>query len=517
MAYLVAHNFVKKKRKGQMKNKANNMKMLIMMLGMFCAVLLCPKMVVFAGSINGNEARVIAAASGTFTYEGRTYRAQSSYINTLNVYLSRDGVDLTAAQADEAISRMYASVASGVSGGYLYEVNNTTEENTEDTSDTEENTTEENTSESSEEVTTEENTSDNTEESSEETDTIDFLDTVENSTEDIWQALDNPTEARTTLNQRPEEEEASVLVELSEDDVVVSTSNDKRVIISKKKEIIPSKIILGIQIVSLVVFAITLVCIVILLIKKCMVFRVKNRKRQKHGHSKRRVIRHRTRAVMTATTAVSIMGIFLLGGLKAGFFNTDIIMQNMQSSGYFRYAYSEYLAGVVADVESGELNATEIDDLQSYEDYLFTIKQNTRKILQGEKEAPIPDSNVAPYVRNLEESYQKLVEISGVALLISGILGMIFMFFMDQQRERGMKHMAASFLIAGFVMMIGVLILLFVKPYTYMYIEPDYLYLFLVACIKEFTSVMTAVTAFMVVVGMILFGLFVTIKNKRND
>lgn len=486
---------------------------------MICAGVFCPKQVVFAGGINGNEARVIAAASGTFTYEGRTYRARSNYINALNVYLCRDSVDLAAEQADEAIGRMYGSVASGVEGGYLYEVGSSTEDGTTEEGSTEDGTTEDGSTEdgTTEDTSTEDGT---TEEDSTENGTVtegDLISVLEDSTGDIWQALDNPTEARATLQQRPEEASASVLVELDEDDVVVSTKNDKKVIISKKKSIIPSKVILCIQLGSIGILVITLGCVVILFVKQCMVFRVKNRKRQKHGHSKRKVIRHRTRAVLTVTTAISILGVFLLGGLKAGLFHKDAIMRNMQSSGYFRYAYSEYLADMVEDVDSGEVNVSQMEKIQTYDDYLFTIKQNTLKILHGEKEAPIPDSNVAPYVKNLEDSYMKVVKTAGVALLLSAILGMVFMYFMDQQRERGMKHMAASFLIAGAILMIAVLVLLFVKPYTYMYIEPDYLYLFLVACIKQFTSVMTAITAFVVVLGMIQFGLFVTIKNRRNE
>lgn len=501
-----------------MKNRKNFIKMIVIMVYVIGVVMFSPKMVAFAGGINGNEARVIAAASGTFTYEGRTYRAQSSYINSLNVYLSGDNVDLNAEQASEVIRRMYASVASGVEGGYLYEVGSGTGDSTEDRT-TEDGSTEDGTTQdSTEDGSTEQGSTEDGEngEPSPAEQAGDLLSSLDE-TEDIWQTLDNPTEARTTLKQRPEEESASVLVELDQDDVVISTKDDKKVIISKKKTIIPSKVILGIQIGAVVILVITLVCIVILLMKKCMVFRVKNRKRQKHGHSKRRVIRHRTRAVLTVTTGISVLGVFLLGGLKAGLFNKDAIMKNMQSSGYFRYAYSEYLSDVVEDVETGEVDATKMEKLQTYEDYLFSIKQNTLKILEGEKEAPIPDSNVAPYVKNLEDSYMKIVTVAGVALLLSAVLGMVFMYFMDQQRERGMKHMAASFLIAGFLLMIGVLVLLFAKPYTYMYIEPDYLYLFLVACIKQFTSVMTAVTAFVVVLGMIQFGLFVTIKNRRNE
>lgn len=73
----------------------------------------------FAGDINSHEAKVIAAANGTFEYDGVTYRAKSSYKAQLAAKLSEDGVDLTAEQSENAIAMMYANVAAGVEDGYL--------------------------------------------------------------------------------------------------------------------------------------------------------------------------------------------------------------------------------------------------------------------------------------------------------------------------------------------------------------------------------------------------------------
>lgn len=93
-----------------------------MMYILLYVCILSPKLVVQAGEINNDEAGVIAAASGTFTYDGKTYRADPAYIESLKDYLASDDVDLTAGQASSAISQMYASVAQGVEQGYLYEV-----------------------------------------------------------------------------------------------------------------------------------------------------------------------------------------------------------------------------------------------------------------------------------------------------------------------------------------------------------------------------------------------------------
>ena len=100
-----------------------------MVFVLFC--MFAPVITAHAGSINANEQSVISAASGTFTYNGKTYRAYDEYIAALRDYLSEDDVDLSAEQASSAISQMYASVQEGIDSGYIYEVGGDTQTDTE--------------------------------------------------------------------------------------------------------------------------------------------------------------------------------------------------------------------------------------------------------------------------------------------------------------------------------------------------------------------------------------------------
>lgn len=104
--------------------KRKNYKMIIMVITVL-VVYNCSLRTVYAGGVNGNEASIVAVASGTFTYDGKKYHATQSAINTLIGYLSRDDIDLTSDQASKAIGMIYANVEAGVSGGYL--VTNDTE------------------------------------------------------------------------------------------------------------------------------------------------------------------------------------------------------------------------------------------------------------------------------------------------------------------------------------------------------------------------------------------------------
>lgn len=92
------------------------------LLTLICMLTIGGAMPVQAGEINANEARLVSAASGTFTYEGKTYRASAGYVDELRSYLSGDEVDLTAEDVNSLISDMYANVGAGVQDGYLEEV-----------------------------------------------------------------------------------------------------------------------------------------------------------------------------------------------------------------------------------------------------------------------------------------------------------------------------------------------------------------------------------------------------------
>lgn len=78
-----------------------------------------------AGEINAQEARLVSEASGTFSYEGKTYRASAQYVDELRSYLCEDDVDLTAEDVDSLIADMYANVGAGVQDGYLEECQET--------------------------------------------------------------------------------------------------------------------------------------------------------------------------------------------------------------------------------------------------------------------------------------------------------------------------------------------------------------------------------------------------------
>ena len=500
---------------------------LILFIGFCSLMLFVPKQVVFAGEINSNEAGLIAAASGTFSYDNKTYKAGSAYINSLTAYLSSDDVDLTADQCERAKSQMYANVAEGISRGYLYEVkdndksdvDNDGDEDLDDESDDKEKSNKEkNNDGKSDGETSGTNIDDKnlTGDSGESTDNIIDNDSDNNDAMNVWDSMSNQSEAKTKLKQRPEENDASASVKLEDDSIVVTTKDNEKINLKKSEQLISNKILYIIDVVSIIVFIITLLCGLLLAGNKCLVFKKPKKRRARPGHTRRRKIRRYTRNVLTVTTAVSFIAIFLFIGIYISIFNKDTIMQNMQSSGYFRYAYSEYITEM-AENYFNESEKLDSDSIVAYEDFLFTVKQNSLKILSGETDIRIPSSNVSPYIYNIKNSYMKVFVVAGVLFILSALLGIILMIFMDQSRERGTKHIAAAMLIASGIIVIITLYMALVKPYLHIYIEPDYLYLFIMECILWSVKVMSSISAFSVVFGMLLIGVYKTqINNKES-
>lgn len=490
-----------------MKRSRNYLKICIFMFMIFNIGAL-PKIIAFAGTINSDESRVIAAASGTFSYNGKTYRADQAYINSLTSYLYSDDVDLTAAQADEAISMMYSSVADGVAKGYLYDISGTSQEEETTDNSQEKETTQTTTASEKENDLNDKNSS---------ADKNTSTDKQETATQDeIFESAD----IKRKLEQRPSKKDADVSVEMENENVTFTTKGKDTIRFSKTEPMIPQKVIWIIDGIAVVLLGITIICCGILIITKCMVFKKHGSRKARPGHSKRRKIRHYTRAVLTVTTAICFIGILLLSGIRIGLFDKDAIMQNMQSSGYFRYAYSEYLLDMADDLYSnykdGETDITNLKNVKSYEEYLFTIKQNSVKVLEGNTDILIPDSNVTPYIYNLKTSYNELFLVAGIIIILNILLGILFMIYMDARRERGIKHVAASVLLSSICMVFFTVVMAVGKPYLYMYIEPDYLYLFLMECIKRCVMVMSCVTAFSLVIGMILIGVYRNYVNNKT-
>ncbi len=540
-------------------------KIIYFLLGMalfFTGILEFGSRTVWAGDINGDEAGVIGAASGTFTYKGKKYRAYSGYINQLYSYLASDDVDLSPGQAQRAISYIYSHVETGIARGYIYEIGGEsdpdvkkTEASTEDPTTSTEKKTEKKTeaTEAKTEAITEEASTEGTVTPQ----TTEAGDDQE--TEDIFSKIQENQNVAEQLNNRVKPEDAEATAIIKDDTIVIDTGDGDPIELDSKSRIIPASWPRFIMILGIVTFALTVFVCLFLILKRCMRFGKSDRRKPLEGHRKRRRIRKYCRRVLTVTTAVSIGALFLLLAISTIIFNNDRILQSVQESGYFRYAYIEYLSeqgrgedgkltestsvGSTEDVsgvnkttteapttessekieestvekkeETAEKKEETVEKPLSYDAFVIREKQAMEQLLLGNRDVIYQKSNVAPYVLRLKEDLQFSVIFSGALLFISLLLGCIFTIFMDLRRDRGIRMIAVSELIGTGIAGVITILLIVLNPVKHFFIEPDYLFVFFKNHIDRLIQVLSVISVFGLVTGMALVGLYFSRRKAK--
>lgn len=453
---------------------------------------------VFAGDINAAEARIIAVASGTFTYDGKTYKAYSSYVNELYTYLSQDDVDLSDAQANKVISYIYSNVLKGLESGYIYLVAEPEENNT----DLEK--------EAPEEVKEAEER-----EASREASKKKAQDASDKEVEKMFRDIDEGHKDRTSNSKRKATDtDATVIMT---DNSIVITDGDNETVLNVNESIIPEWIGSTLIITGISVLVINVLMFIILEIKGCMRFKYNKKNKPKKGHRTRRKIRKFCRRVLTVTTSVSVTTMLISLAIAIGLFNNDRIINNIQSSGYFRYSYTEYLTEVAernakAASESEE-DGTEITEEEplSYDEFLIREK----KALDNMEASPLSvNRSLAPYISRMQTDMKSSLIISAILLILATIIANVCNIFMDRKRDRGIKSIAISTII-GTVITIALAVLLnILKIQDRFFIEPDYLYNFISDHMQWCVKILIIIGLFGAAVSMSLVGLY---HSRRKD
>lgn len=387
-------------------------------IGALLCTLFLP-MQIHAGGMNGNEQSVYSAASGTFTYEGQTYKAADAYLAQLSEYLNRDDIDLTAEQAASAIAEMNASVAEGVTQGYIVptgetapegDVSTGTDTDAPDTNDTENSSNEGNTDTTTDPDPATEN--ENGSASGENTSEVqggaaqapESSQTVNNSSiengvksaadtkgltvngisyEDISPAQEEQIKA--TLANMPEEKEAKLhldydirtktLTYTAEDGTVYNLPEDLN---SKNFAGITSKVKTG----SILMCALSAFCGILLLIFGCMRFQKK--KPAYSNHKNRSILRNVTGVLLIAITAIDLTFFGITAVVETNYVNQANIMDTFADSGYYQTAHTSLQNDVHGILSAIGIKEDLCDEAISYQNFLFDAKNQMYIAINGD-------------------------------------------------------------------------------------------------------------------------------------
>lgn len=436
----------------------------------------------YAGDINSEEARVIAAASGTFTYKGKTYKAYSSYVSELYSYLAEDDIDLDADDADAAIAYIYSNVKEGIDSGYVYEVKDEDKDNNVDLDEVPDTPQTDNTSD-------------------EARDTAKVA--SDNEVADIFNKIDKELQEREKYSDKVSATESDASLIVSDESITVSTDKGEIKLFSDQR-IIPKVFTDIFVILGIAILAINIIIFVILLLKSCMRFISKDRKKVKKGHRVRRRIRKVCRNILTVSSAVAFMIICLIIATSIVFFNNTKIMQTIQSSGYFRYGYTEY----IAEDENPTL---------SYEDFIvqekLTISETFERTIPLSKEE-VTDRSIAPYIKRMQIDFKLSLIISFACCMAGFIIAGVCNIYMDLRRDRGVKSIAISVFVGTIIVFIAAVLLAVFRVEDYFFVEPQYLISFLSDMMDYLIKVFIVIGLFDTAVGASLVGLY---KTMRKD
>lgn len=515
----------------------------------------------FAGDINGEEARVIAAASGVFYYNNEAYAAYPSYISQLSGYLAQDGVDLTAAQADTAISQIYSSIGQGVSEGYLYKIGEVEDEET-----TEESTTEEPFVSDKPPImiipdTTE--TAGNTNENGNQADGNQTDDqTGANSQNDdafAGHTVEDEKKDSDTIKQVDEEEATGSITYDVETHTIVYTDTDNNTVTelpSIAKPLDVTGYVHTAYIVFLLMLAVILVLIVGLYLGKCFPWQRKKRNRKTARYYVNHKMRGRYRKVagniFTVFIAVHVLTGVVLLGMGASMFRTNFIIDNLTSSGYYRYIYDDMRSSVQRQLaKEGEEVADKLLAEIGYDAFLNASKKQVQNSLAGiettydveelqkklmavdcgleqdqqEMAVNVVIGNMQTYTMDMvgssiygvEQGYKYFAKHTIIIMAINMILMMVVAVLMDRYRHRGVRFTARGVIAGSIIGMIGAGIMYVLKPYEKIHMQPASLCLFVRDYLQHAMVIMAAIACIAVLAGVFLYVLVGVVRKIQME
>ena len=200
-----------------------------------------------------------------------------------------------------------------------------------------------------------------------------------------------------------------------------------------------------------------------------------------------------------------------------GFFNSGEILQNIQNSGYFRYAYTEYLTDIVESA-SAQSSAQESLSYSSYDAFIVQEKIAIDKTLAGSGTpdgTEISDMSIAPYIKRVQIDVKSYLIVCTVLSVLAVIISSVCNIFMDLRRDRGVKSIAISVTASVAVTFASALLLKMLHIESRFFVEPGYLYSFLADQMDWIIKVFVIIGLFTTAIAASLVGLYKSMRRER--
>lgn len=346
----------------------------------------------------------------------------------------------------------------------------------------------------------------------------------------------NQQQREAILETRPEKEEAVagvVTYDEESNEIIFSGSHDQTIVIPNSFQQIKGTHTRNLFTIAEVILLIaTLSCGVALFVFRCYSFQKKHHKNHYGNHKTRRKLRSVLGSVVVAIMAANIFVMLMGAGIQIGLFQNARVTDTLSSSGYYHESYQDLLDEVHAKMNEADCPENACDDVITYDNYLFATRNHVQMTLKGQTPTAeytdistevadaldgvsyLTDDSREEIGQEVLELYQQYVgniigesmygikqifyNIFGINMVFAGlniVVSILILLFMDHYKHRGMKKIATAVGLASFTVMAVSIVIMIFKPYSKLYIEPDYLYLFVAAYIRFMTKVFICLSA----------------------
>ncbi|MGN0465941.1 MAG: hypothetical protein ACI4F9_06265 [Lachnospiraceae bacterium] len=281
--------------------------------------------------------------------------------------------------------------------------------------------------------------------------------------------------------------------------------------------------------------------------------------------------------IMRLVLIICILVVFIIASLFSGMFRSSNIIQALNNSSYYEYAYAEMAKNTVRILEENNIDSLVLADILDYDNFILVIKQQIEKqvsTLDGEmniektqediktklneyyknqEEKKIAESETeetkeekkdkkvqrkekvniitnsimsnykeyadfypSHFIRQLKRDLRAVLQIVFPVVCFTILINMVALYYLFQRRYKGIGYIGGSMAVSGLIACIVSAIIYTKQPYTKLYLSPEYLYHFLLTYLDNGIKPFFIISVLLVILSITILALNKILFPKKH-
>lgn len=275
--------------------------------------------------------------------------------------------------------------------------------------------------------------------------------------------------------------------------------------------------------------------------------------------------------------AACILICVVVGGLFSGLLRSSTVMQAINNSSYYEYAYAGMAENTVRILDENNIDALALAEILDYDDFTLVVKQQIEKQLstpedefsvektqnnvskkldeyyKDAEEKKIEESGVeetkdekkersierkskvnaitnsimtnykkyadfypAHFIRQVKRDLRAVFQVVLPVALLTAIINIFTLYYLNQKRYKGMNYIGGSMALSALIALSVSGIVFKTKPYTNFYLSPKYLYQFILSYLDKATETFFIISVLLAILAVIILVLNRIIFMKKR-